>query len=447
MIEVRGSSNVLLECVFQEEDALLAGSNANIEVSVNYRSSRDSTGEFGRTISGDIRAGVEEINIAPGWSEPNFDAPDPSDYLSILESMDGDGTQTNPYIITNDWELQAMQGNLSAYYVLGQNINASGTQNWNSGEGFAPVGDSTNEFEGNFNGNGLTIKNMFINLPSEDEIGLFGHINGAFLNNVILEDIDVQGNQYVAGLVGVAPSGATINNIHVSGTISGESYVAALSGYTWSTDIDGSSSYVTIEVQNGNSGGLVAAFESATLTNSHSIASITSQNVGSVGGLLGWTGNSVIIGSWSSGTVIDGGWATGGLIGYGWNFDVHNSYSTSSVSGDESVGGLIGFTDINSLINNSWSSGLVNGNSDVGGFTSYLDGDSISNYWNTETSDQTDAVGGGSDAGITGLTTSQMKQQSSFTDWDFSNIWSIDEGNSYPYLQNNVPDELPGIND
>jgi hypothetical protein len=27
-----------------------------------------------------------------------------------------------------------------------------------------------------------------------------------------------------------------------------------------------------------------------------------------------------------------------------------------------------------------------------------------------------------------------MKQQSSFTSWDFSTVWNIDEGISYPYL-------------
>ncbi len=31
-----------------------------------------------------------------------------------------------------------------------------------------------------------------------------------------------------------------------------------------------------------------------------------------------------------------------------------------------------------------------------------------------------------------------MKQQSTFTDWDFSNVWKIDDTTTYPYLKNNI---------
>ena len=37
-----------------------------------------------------------------------------------------------------------------------------------------------------------------------------------------------------------------------------------------------------------------------------------------------------------------------------------------------------------------------------------------------------------------------MRKQISFTGWDFSAVWSIDEGLSYPYLQSNVQEPKPG---
>ena len=51
-------------------------------------------------------------------------------------------------------------------------------------------------------------------------------------------------------------------------------------------------------------------------------------------------------------------------------------------------------------------------------------------FWDTETSGQTTSAGGG-----TGKTTYEMSQQATFTGWDFTSIWSIDEGSSYPYFQ------------
>jgi hypothetical protein len=50
-------------------------------------------------------------------------------------------------------------------------------------------------------------------------------------------------------------------------------------------------------------------------------------------------------------------------------------------------------------------------------------------FWNTETT-------GISLAGVgTGKTTAQMKQQATFINWNFSTVWTIDEGNSFPKLR------------
>ena len=53
----------------------------------------------------------------------------------------------------------------------------------------------------------------------------------------------------------------------------------------------------------------------------------------------------------------------------------------------------------------------------------------LSSFFDNETTLQAASAGG------TGLPTASMKQSSTFTDWDFSNIWVIDEGNDYPRFQ------------
>jgi hypothetical protein len=43
----------------------------------------------------------------------------------------------------------------------------------------------------------------------------------------------------------------------------------------------------------------------------------------------------------------------------------------------------------------------------------------------------------------TGKITSEMKTQSTFTDWDFDTVWDVIEGTTYPYLRDNIPETLP----
>jgi hypothetical protein len=54
--------------------------------------------------------------------------------------MTGSGTVGDPYIIYDVVDLQAMINDLTAYYELANDIDASATAGWNGGLGFEPVG-------------------------------------------------------------------------------------------------------------------------------------------------------------------------------------------------------------------------------------------------------------------------------------------------------------------
>jgi hypothetical protein len=43
---------------------------------------------------------------------------------------------------------------------------------------------------------------------------------------------------------------------------------------------------------------------------------------------------------------------------------------------------------------------------------------------------------------VAGLTTSQLHQQSTFTDWDFINVWNMGENQTYPYLRVYLPSDI-----
>lgn len=88
-------------------------------------------------------------------------------------------------------------------------------------------------FQGTFDGNGHTIKNLTINRPDEDHVGLFGAVyDSAKIQNLGLVDVDVTGNDDVGGLVGYAVGNSIeISNCFVTGSVRGEDFVGGICGW------------------------------------------------------------------------------------------------------------------------------------------------------------------------------------------------------------------------
>ena len=135
-------------------------------------------------------------------------------------AMDGSGTETDPYIITNVDELQAMRDDLSAHYQLGNDMDATATAGWFEGAGFEPVGTDSNSFTGVFDGKGYVITGLYINRPSDLYVGLFGFVRGAEIRNVGLADVDITGHGAMGTLVGGGRE-SVIFSAWSSGTVRG----------------------------------------------------------------------------------------------------------------------------------------------------------------------------------------------------------------------------------
>jgi len=99
-------------------------------------------------------------------------------------------------------DLQAMNNDLSEDYVLTQNIDCSDTETWNGGDGFDPVGTSSNPFTGDFDGQGYIVENLYIDRSNENVVGLFGEVADTTIQDVGVQDVDVTGSSFVGGLVG-----------------------------------------------------------------------------------------------------------------------------------------------------------------------------------------------------------------------------------------------------
>jgi hypothetical protein len=130
------------------------------------------------------------------------DAPAETDYSDILNTTAGDGTSSNPHVVTTLDELQAVNSDFSPHYILGNDIDASETETWNNGAGFTPIGNSSDPFLGNFDGQGYTIDGLYINRPNTDYVGLFAYVMDSNIINIGVTNLDIQGADSVGGLVG-----------------------------------------------------------------------------------------------------------------------------------------------------------------------------------------------------------------------------------------------------
>ncbi|MBT4033635.1 MAG: hypothetical protein HOE61_02675, partial [Candidatus Marinimicrobia bacterium] len=327
---------------------------------------------------------------------------DNSDWVTDYLIPSGNGTSGTEYQIqtlNHLWWLSQNSGKWDKLFEQIADIDMTVTQNWDSNAGFTPIGNLSTNFTGTYDGDDHTIDGLTINTSSADYIGLFGYIDHSAISNIGLTNVNITADDFVGGLVGRSDSSA-ISNSYSTGAVTGHDYVGGLVG---DNDL------------------------SSTINNSYSIAVVIG-NRNYSGGLVGFNRNSSTINnSYSTGTVT-GDYFGGGLLGYNDGSTISNSYSTSVVIGTGYVGGLVGCNNNNNAtISNSYSTGAVTGANNFGGLVGYNSTIVTNSFYDQTTSGQSDTGKG------TPKTTAQMKTLSTFTNWDFSNIWDIST-NTYPFL-------------
>ena len=240
---------------------------------------------------------------------------------------------------------------------------------------------------------------------------------------------DVKGESKIGGLAGRngGSYGGVIRDSYALGNVTGENEVGGLVGYN---DNRGrvSRSYATGDITGKNKiGGLVGDNKGLRINESYATGDIT--GLEKIGGLVGY--NDGLIEDSYSQAKVEGENKIGGLIGENNDGEALNSYNLGDVEGKSRTGGIVGANLFGGTINNSYSKGRVKGNDDrIGGIVGFSNGGSVNkSYWDVETSGQEDSAGG------KGKTTAEMQSEATYQDWDFDDLWAIDEANSYPYLQ------------
>lgn len=228
---------------------------------------------------------------------------------------------------------------ITGYYKLTQNITL--TEKW------TPIGNATTDnasgrFVGTFDGDGHTITGLSASNAASD-FGLFRLIgSNGVVRNLNLENCNISGtDSYYGGIVGT--NYGTVENCHVSGSITGDEYVGGIAG----------------SLQLGSS--IIACSNSATVSGSNLI-----------GGICGRSNRGIVIACRNEGTV-SGSTNCGGLIGrLNQSTDqLIASCNTCSTTNNEAIAGYVFGSGVLSCY---FTSGISSyGTQVTGGWTSAIE--------------------------------------------------------------------------
>ena len=352
---------------------------------------------------------------------------------------DGEGTAESPYLLTKIENLVWMGENIaecqSNVFRLENDIDASETIYWKNlyGQGFVPIGSSmiskdqqNHNFSGVLDGQGFAVNNIYSVFYS---CSLFKFIVGGNVSNLKLHNVRfgfLSGNRRFPSQGALADTidSSTITNVHVTGQIYG----------------------VLV-------GGFSRFSKYSSFANCSFDGKVTSlvNSSGEIGGLIGRCGECYFSNCRTSGELlctstkdtILGELCVGGLFGLiGGEKDVIRCYSDMHINSKGYVGGLAGVNEIE-----NWKNyyGYVTTNdfgfkqcysnctiekqtgATIGGLAGFTTNSVCFDcYYNSDRASGT--VFG------TGVSSSKIKQRSTFRNWDFSNVWGIEEGQSTPYF-------------
>lgn len=226
--------------------------------------------------------------------------------VALLVAMAGYGGSCGTYNPTPSenleirtwYDLDEVRDNLDGNHILMNNLDSTtlgyeqlAGPTANEGKGWQPIGFPTPHgpiayvgFTGTFDGQACEIRDLYINRPDEDRVGLFGETHEAVIRYIGVVNVTAIGGEAVGALAGTISWDGNVSNCYSTGNITGQDGVGGLLGVNWGT-----------------------------VRNSYSSCNVT--GISSVGGLVGVTGPAQIL---------------------------SNSYSTGSVTGVDDVGGMVG---------------------------------------------------------------------------------------------------------
>ena len=388
-------------------------------------------------------------------------------------SVSGKGTEDDPYTIATAADLDKFSKAVAEgedfsgrYIILSNNITASDT--------FAPIGNKENPFNGIFDGNGKKITAPAID---SDYAGLFAYTDGARISNLTVageffaenyaggivayaddtvitgcvNEAEVYAFNYAGGIAGYIASGeitdctasavtVVIGYENYTGGIAGSS-AAAISGCTNNAYVQGeknvggiagtssgniSGCFNTVRVEaNSNNCGAIAGFSSGNISCCKNTGAVSGK--GKTGGIAGVLSGAQISQCLQSGSVSATDNYAGGIAGYATGGKITDSIATANVfSSADYVAGIFGnasATEISRCVFTAEATSLKSTDAAIGAVSN----GTVTNCYYNSANETKAFVSGSAKTGATGLSDAQLLNKASYTGFDFTNVWAINE--------------------
>ena len=189
---------------------------------------------------------------------------------------------------------------------------------------WTPIGNYSKQYQGTFDGNGKTIRNLFISSTS-NEIGFFGCAADCRIKNITFDNAKVKGNDNSStGILAGYAGSCVIENIKTTGNCSVEG------------------NYETGGIA-GRANGNISNCENHAIVNGF-------YYVGGIVGICFDSGNSITSCA-NYGEITGTEDFVGGIIGYFGEGSLQNSANNGNISGNARVGNLIGYANICNINN------------------------------------------------------------------------------------------------
>lgn len=329
----------------------------------------------------------------------------------------GEGTETDPYVISNGSELAYFAQELNTndytdnYFILNNDIVLNnGVLNYDTTDGIEYILDGVtyyvstdkyysdttrlteigtinlfntlNNFKGHFDGQLYTIYGLYMNDSLADELALFTNLTGD-VSNLYVDNSIIYGGYITGGIVSNA-NGSSINNVFYNGSVIGNNVDRSLTINTDLTD----KIITTSDTINTNQNLINGKVTAISLTGTCAITGDgtftingTNVNAGSFNVDLGTTVTDTVAAIANNATVnltnlkYNVTYNTGiasGIVASATDVTITNAINKADIYGHISSAGLVAILGGNSTINQSYNIGTITGENNTAGLISNI---------------------------------------------------------------------------
>lgn len=230
-------------------------------------------------------------------------------------------------------------------------------------EQWTPIGTIENPFKGTFDGQGYTIKGIYINDETKNTQGFIGQNTGGIVKNLTLDEGTIIAGYRIGGATGRTNDGTienVINKMNISSKVvndKNESIVGGISGSAIG-NLKNCINYGNIDGVGVEVGGICGYIEKytedisncANLCDYVQTTGASSKNYSYIGGIVGYSKNVNIEKCYNTADITAAKSSAGGIVGQTTG-TINQCYNTGNIqslgvndSGNNTIGGIVGYT-------------------------------------------------------------------------------------------------------